>query len=45
MTKNDFPKHAEVPIEGVNKLTLIANDADDGIMGDHADWLEPTLYK
>lgn len=45
MMKADLPKHIEVPVEGVKKLTLVVTDAGDGIRGDHADWLEPTLYK
>lgn len=45
MTKSDLPKHAEVSVEKLKKLTLVATDAGDGIRGDHADWLEPTLFK
>ncbi len=41
----DFPHHADTDIKGVKYLTLIVNDAGDGINNDHADWLNPVLYK
>lgn len=45
MTKADLPGHAEISLEGIKTLVLMVNDAGDGINGDHANWLEPTLYK
>ena len=33
----------DVSVAGVNELTLEVTDAGDGIDGDHADWLNPTL--
>ncbi|HUV42421.1 MAG TPA: NPCBM/NEW2 domain-containing protein [Patescibacteria group bacterium] len=41
----DLPRHAEVNIEKAQNLELIITDAQDGINDDHADWLNPTLYK
>lgn len=41
----DFPQHIKVDITGVKLLELKVNDAGDGINSDHADWLNPTLYK
>lgn len=41
----DFPRHADVNITGVKFLTLDVSDAGDGINNDHADWLNPVLYK
>jgi len=43
--KFDLPTRAEVSVEGVRNLALVVNDAGDGTKDDHADWLEPTLYK
>lgn len=45
MIKSDLPRHIEIPVQGVKTLNLTVHDAGDGISGDHADWLEPTLYK
>lgn len=45
MGRFDFPKHANVDIKGVRKLTLEVTDAGDGVNSDHADWLNPILYK
>jgi len=45
MTKGDLPGHAEVSLEGVKTLLLAVNDAGDGITEDHANWLEPRLYR
>ena len=45
MGRFDFPKHIEVDTTGVKHLKLIVNDAADGINSDHADWLNPILYK
>lgn len=39
------PGFVKVNVENVQKLILIVNDAGDGINSDHADWLEPILYK
>lgn len=41
----DFPEHIKVDITGVKNLELRVNDAGDGINSDHADWLNPILYK
>ncbi|HUD82574.1 MAG TPA: NPCBM/NEW2 domain-containing protein, partial [Candidatus Saccharimonadales bacterium] len=30
---------------GVEDLSLVVTDAGDGISGDHADWIEPMLYR
>jgi hypothetical protein len=37
------PRHVTTPVAGVKYLSLVALDANDGIGGDHADWIEPTL--
>jgi len=44
MRKWTKPGYTEIKVAGVKKLTLVVTDAGDGINGDHADWLEPTLY-
>jgi hypothetical protein len=44
--RNDTPpRHVSVPLSGVENLSLVVTDAGDGISGDHADWVEPLLYK
>jgi len=43
--KEDFPKHVDVSVEGVKNLDLIITDAGDGKTDDHANWLNPTIYK
>lgn len=45
MKKWQFQKHLVADLGGVRKLSLVVTDAGDGINGDHADWLYPTLYK
>lgn len=45
MGRFDFPKHADVDIGGIRYLGLVVTDAGDGINDDHADWLNPVLYK
>ena len=45
MGRFDLPRHAEVTVEKAQNLELIITDAQDGIIDDHADWLNPTLYK
>lgn len=45
MGKFDLPGHTEVPMGGVKTLSLVVGDGGDGIFGDHADWLNPILYK
>lgn len=45
MGRFDFPQHIEVGILGVKYLGLVVSDAGDGINSDHADWLNPVLYK
>ena len=41
----DFPQHTQVNIAGIKFLGLEVTDAADGINSDHADWLNPVLYK
>lgn len=42
--KNDTPaKQVSIPLQNVWELTLIADDAGDGINGDHADWADARL--
>jgi len=41
----DRPGHAVVPVVGAELLTLEVLDGGDGIHSDHADWLEPVLYR
>lgn len=45
MGRFDFPKHADINITGVKYLKLEVTDGDDGINSDHADWLNPILYR
>jgi hypothetical protein len=45
MGRFDFPGHTKVDITGVKYLGLIVTDAGDGINSDHADWLNPILFK
>lgn len=45
MGRFDWPLHAEVNVTGVKNLQLIVTDAGDGINDDHADWLNPILYR
>lgn len=44
MGRFDLPKHADVHIQGVKKLSLITTDAGDGNYDDHTDWLNPILW-
>ena len=37
------PHGITVDVSGVNRLTLVVHDADDGNKADAADWLEPRL--
>jgi hypothetical protein len=42
--RNDTPpRRVSIPVSGVGELSLVVTDAGDGISGDHADWIEPTL--
>lgn len=41
----DLPGHADVNLTGIDKLKLIVEDAGDGNIDDHADWLHPILYR
>ena len=41
----DLPRHAEVTVTGVRTLKLVVTDAGDGITDDHADWLNPRLFR
>jgi hypothetical protein len=44
--RNDTPpRRVSVPVSGVEELSLVVTDAGDGIDGDHADWIEPLLYR
>ncbi len=45
MGRFDFPKHIEIPISDIKYLGLVVNDGGNGINDDHADWLNPMLYK
>jgi len=45
MGRFDFPRHVEVEVSGVKHLKLMVTDAGDGINNDHADWLNPVLFK
>lgn len=45
MGRFDFPRHTIVNISGIKYLGLTVTDAGDGINSDHADWLNPILYK
>ena len=40
-----WPKHTRVNISGAEYLTLEVLDGGDGINYDHADWLEPKLFR
>jgi hypothetical protein len=39
------PGYAQVPVAGARFLTLEVLDGGDGINRDHADWLEPVLWR
>ena len=45
MGRFDFPGHTSVDVSGIKYLGLTLTDAGDGINSDHADWLNPVLYK
>lgn len=45
MGRFDYPEHAEIDINGVKNLGLVVEDGGDGINNDHADWLNPVLYR
>ncbi|MBI3380309.1 NPCBM/NEW2 domain-containing protein [Candidatus Gottesmanbacteria bacterium] len=45
MGRFDYPNHVNLNITGVKFLGLMVTDAGDGINSDHADWLNPVLYK
>ncbi|MEY4949574.1 MAG: hypothetical protein RL698_1785 [Pseudomonadota bacterium] len=45
VTSEGFPRHASVDVTGGRMLTLEVLDGGDGIAADHADWLEPILYR
>ena len=44
MGRFDLPKHADVDVTGVRRLSLITTDAGDGNYDDHTDWLNPVLW-
>jgi len=43
--KADLPQRIDLPVKGIQTLELLVSDAGDGISDDHADWLNPTLYR
>ncbi len=43
MRGGEAAKEISIPIEGIKILELEAEDANDGISGDHADWLEAVI--
>ncbi len=45
MGRFDFPRHIEVDVTNLKTLVLEVTDAGDGISNDHADWLNPILYR
>lgn len=45
MGKWDGPKSIKVDVSDKDKLTLIVTDGGDNITNDHADWLNPKLFK
>ncbi len=45
MGRFDYPEHVELEISNVKHIGLVVEDAGDGINNDHADWLNPVLYK
>jgi len=40
----EYPRHADIDIRGVKKLSLSVEDGGNGITDDHADWLNPLLF-
>lgn len=45
MTPVSLPQHVRIPIKGVRELILVVEGDDDGLVYDHADWLDPKLIK
>ena len=45
LTGLSAPVHITVDVTGVDRLTLVVHDADDGNREDAADWLEPELLR
>ena len=45
MKKDEFPKHVDLSLENVNNIELVVSDTGDGQLDDHANWLNPTIYK
>ncbi len=45
MGRFDYPQHTKIDISGIKFLGLEVTDAGDGINSDHADWLNPVLYR
>ncbi|OGF99372.1 hypothetical protein A2Y99_03130 [Candidatus Gottesmanbacteria bacterium RBG_13_37_7] len=45
MGKFDFPGHIDIDIKGIKYLGLEITDAGNGNNNDHADWLNPVLYR
>jgi len=45
ISASGFPRHVQVPVDGVQLLTLEVLDGGDGNSSDHADWLEPVLLR
>lgn len=40
MTKGDLAKSFDVNLDGINKVLLLVEECGDGIMYDHADWID-----
>ena len=45
MRKDSKAEFINLDVKGVKELKLVANDADDGGLGDFASWANPKLYK
>lgn len=45
MKKGERAKEMSVPVEGIRRLRLEVTDGGDGIDYDHADWLDPKLFR
>lgn len=43
MRQGEPAKTITLPVDGISILELIADDAADGISGDHANWLDPVI--
>lgn len=43
--RDTSPIEIRVPLDGVSRLSLIVEDAGDGIAADHANWADARLLK